>query len=102
MIKQAVHVLVLILGIAVISPVFATQIDFGNYVTDTGTGLDWLKPGETQGISFNSRATISELSTGWGYATRCKLGGLYQEFGVGASDLDVNFDLVSPARHPRS
>jgi len=40
MIKQAVHVLVLILGIAVISPVFATQIDFGNYVTDTGTGLD--------------------------------------------------------------
>ena len=102
MIKQAVHVIVLILGIAVISPVFATQIDFGNYVTDTGTGLDWLKPGETQGISFNSRATISELSTSWGYATRCKLGGLYQEFGVGASDLDVNFDLVSPARHPRS
>jgi hypothetical protein len=92
MIKQAVHVLVLILGIAGISPVFATQIDFGNYVTDTGTGLDWLKPGETQGISFNSRATISELSTGWRYATCSELGGLYQEFGVGASDLDVNFN----------
>lgn len=92
MIKQSIQVFALILGIVATSPAVATQIDFGNYVTDTGTGLDWLKPGETQGISFDNRATITELSTGWRYATRNELGSLFQEFGVGASDIDVSYN----------
>ena len=69
-----------LLGLAVFSGAQAGQIDFGTYVQDDVTGLDWLKPGETSGITYDNRNIIPELSTGWRYATRTELHALFEQF----------------------
>lgn len=49
----------------------AAIIDHGTYITDTSSGLDWLKVNQTIGMSYNS--VSSQLGTGgqfqgWSYA----------------------------------
>ena len=69
-----------VIGFMISTSAIAAQIDFGTYVRDSATGLDWLKPSETAGISFDNRLTIPELSNGWRYATRSELQTLFEEF----------------------
>jgi hypothetical protein len=40
--------------VATVGPAKAALIDYGNYTTDTATGLDWLELTVTQGQSVNS------------------------------------------------
>jgi len=55
-------------------------IDHGTYLTDTGTGLDWLDLTATQGLSYNS--VLSAMPAGgWHYASLSDVSTLFVSAG---------------------
>ena len=55
-------------------------IDHGSYLTDTGTGLDWLDLTATQGLSYNS-VLSSMPAGGWQYASMAQVSALFVNAG---------------------
>lgn len=52
-------------------PIHASLIDYGPYLYDTETGLDWYDVSATYGLSFNT--VNSRLTAGWRYASNNEL-----------------------------
>jgi len=55
-------------------------IGHGSYLTDTGTGLDWLDLTATQGLSYNS-VSASLPAGGWQYASLAEVSALFTDAG---------------------
>jgi hypothetical protein len=56
-IRKIMNIKQLLLGfftLSISAPTFAVLIDHGGYLTDTNSGLDWLKPSYTLNQSFNN------------------------------------------------
>ena len=58
----------------------ANIIDHGTYLSDTGTGLDWLDLTATQGQSYNS-VLGSMPAGGWHYASLADVATLFTDAG---------------------
>lgn len=75
----------------------ASYIDYGNWIEDSGTGLDWLKLTETTGVSYDDRGSISYLSEGWRYASLNEIEALFVEFGGMADASDGTYISAAQA-----
>lgn len=90
------------LGISVAATLFvgtltgaqAGLIDHGSYLSDTGTGLDWLDLTATQGLSYN--AVLGAMPAGgWHYATLADVATLFTNAGgVGPFNFTGNNGLA--------
>jgi hypothetical protein len=90
--------LLLSLFLSSISPFASSEIvDQGSYVTDTDTGLDWLKVTATTGLSYDdvsSSMDEGEQFYGWRYATGSNFNTLLNNVG-GTPDCPPNYCDVS-------
>jgi len=57
----------------------ANIIDHGTYLSDTGTGLDWLDLTATQGQSYNT--VLGSMPAGWHYASLADVATLFTDAG---------------------
>jgi hypothetical protein len=57
----------------------ANIIDHGAYLSDTGTGLDWLDLTATQGQSYNT--VLGSMPAGWHYASLADVATLFTDAG---------------------
>lgn len=79
----------------------AEIIDRGAFITDTQTGLDWLKVTSSAGLSYNevsSRMGAGEAYDGWRYATGTDFNALLNNAG-GIPDCSPNYCGVSEANN---
>lgn len=86
--------------------VSASIVDFGTYVRDTATGLEWLDLSATASLSYDSVSAetgIGGAFEGWSYATRSEVLTLWTAFGGDANfysgwsvQNDGLFDALAP------
>ncbi len=80
------------------SNVYAAIIDYGTYVTDTASGLDWLDVSTTRGDSYNAvlgRISVGGNLEGWRLATSTELTTLFINWGL-VSETPANMSNGAP------
>lgn len=55
-------------------------VDYGTFIRDTDTGIDWLKVNQTQGMSYNEVVASTYYLDGWHHATVYEVGSLLKSF----------------------
>lgn len=72
--------LILAFAVSLATSTHAALIDHSSYVTDTATGLDWLKPNKTLVLSYQEiiEGSGGYIEAGWRYATLAQLENLFQ------------------------
>ncbi|OUS04751.1 hypothetical protein A9Q81_05625 [Gammaproteobacteria bacterium 42_54_T18] len=71
----------------------ATLINNGSYITDTSSGLDWLKLDSTYGKTFNeiiAATTSGSWLEGWEYATSTQWEGMLSNQGISSNSTCSN------------
>ena len=78
--RAASHIGFVAVFLGTLSTAQAGIIDHGPYLTDTGTGLDWLDLTATQGLSYNSVSGALPAG-GWHFATLANVSTLFTDAG---------------------
>ncbi len=78
--RAASHIGFVAVFLGTLATAQAGIIDHGPYLTDTGTGLDWLGLTATQGLSYNSVSGAMPAG-GWHFATLADVSTLFTDAG---------------------